>query len=107
MKKLIFIFSLSLVLMSFNQAEKTPKFDTVNLYAAEMNKSFTLINDTKDKVTIHTGSGIVSLNKGGKTSISCNIGKEVCWAENGKKKDVIFKISADHCGQTVKLSSVM
>lgn len=105
MKKIILILSLGLALCSFapiaNPIEV--KTETVDMYGG----SFTLINDTKDKVTIHTGSGIVSLNKGGKTSISCNVGKEVSWAENGKKLGVIFKIQDSHCGQTIKLSSVM
>lgn len=69
--------------------------------------SFSLINDTKEKVSIHTGTGFVSLNKGSKTSIGCNVGKEVCWAESGKKGNVIFKISKDMCGETLKLSDLM
>lgn len=69
--------------------------------------SFSLINDTKDKVSIHTGSGFVTLNKGGKTSITCNVGKEIRWGDNGKKGDLIFKITDDMCGTTVKLSTLM
>ncbi|QIE59831.1 hypothetical protein G5B37_09715 [Rasiella rasia] len=69
--------------------------------------SFKLINDTGDKVSIHTGSGFVSLNKGGSTSITCNKGKEVRWAKSGKKGSVIFKISGDHCGKTIKLSEYL
>ncbi len=104
MKKIIVLLSIGLVLSSFtNQTTiSEPKVEKIVI-----SNSFTLINDTKDKVTIHTGSGIVSLNKGGKTSISCKVGKEVSWAENGKKGKAIFKIQDNHCGQTVKLSSVM
>lgn len=69
--------------------------------------SFSLINDSKDKISIHTGTGFVSLNKGSKTSIGCNIGKEVRWANEGKKGDVIFKITADMCGKTLKLSELI
>lgn len=69
--------------------------------------SFSLINDTKEKVSIYTGTGFVSLNKGSKTSIDCNVGKEVRWAESGKKGDVIFKITDDMCGETLKLSTLM
>ena len=69
--------------------------------------SFSLINDTKEKISIHTGTGFVSLNKGSKTSIGCNVGKEVRWAESGKKGDVIFKIKDDMCGGTLKLSDLM
>lgn len=65
--------------------------------------SFKLINDTSNKVKIHTGTGEVSLNpKGGSTSISCTSGKNV--KADGK---VIFKISEDLCGKTVKLSQYM
>ena len=59
----------------------------------KLESSFSLINDTKDKISIHTGTGFVSLNKGSKTSIGCNVGKEVRWANEGKKGDVIFKIT--------------
>jgi hypothetical protein len=69
--------------------------------------SFSLINDTKEKVSIYTGTGFVSLNKGSKTSIDCNVGKEVRWAESVKKGDVIFKITDDMCGETLKLSTLM
>lgn len=69
--------------------------------------SFSLINDTKDKVSIHTGTGFVSLNKGSKTSIGCNINKEVRWANEGKKGDVIFKITSEYCGKTIKLSEFL
>ena len=68
--------------------------------------SISLINDSKDKISIHTGTGFVSLNKGSKTSIGCNVGKEVRWANEGKKGDVIFKITSEMCGKTIKLSEV-
>jgi hypothetical protein len=73
----------------------------------KLESSFSLINDTKDKISIHTGTGFVSLNKGSKTSIGCNVGKEVRWANDGKKGEVIFKITADMCGKTLKLSELM
>lgn len=73
----------------------------------KLESSFSLINDSKDKISIHTGTGFVSLNKGSKTSIGCNVGKEVRWANEGKKGDVIFKITADMCGKTLKLSELM
>lgn len=79
------------------------KTETV-LNEVKFEKSFSLINDTKEKVTIHTGTGIVSLNNGSKTSIGCNVGKEVRWANDGKKGEVIFKITNEMCGETLKLS---
>ncbi|WP_299889080.1 hypothetical protein [uncultured Lacinutrix sp.] len=69
--------------------------------------NLTLINDTKEKISIYTGTGFVSLNKGSRTSISCKVGKEVRWANKGKKGDVIFKIKNDMCGKTIKLSKLI
>lgn len=66
-------------------------------------KKITLINDTSEKLKIHTGSGSVSLNpRGGKTSFSCNPGKKV--KADGK---VIFKVTDDMCGKTIKLSKYL
>lgn len=67
-------------------------------------ESFKLINDTKAKISIHTGTGFVSLEKGSSTSIGCNVGKEVRFADSGKKGDVIFEIEESMCGKTIKLS---
>ena len=66
-----------------------------------------LINDTGSKISIHTGSGFVTLDKGGSTSFTCKPGKVVSKADSGKKKGEIFKVESKHCGKTVKLSSVM
>jgi len=85
-----------------------PIKQTINIVnEIKLESSFSLINDTKDKISIHTGTGFVSLNKGSKTSIGCNVGKEVRWANDGKKGEVIFKITADMCGKTLKLSELM
>ncbi|MGV6827870.1 MAG: hypothetical protein ACWA45_00575 [Flavobacteriales bacterium] len=72
-----------------------------------LGSNISLINDTKEKISLYTGSGFVSLNKDSKTSISCKVGKEVCWAEKGKKKGIIFKITNDMCGKTLKISSFL
>ncbi|AUC83476.1 hypothetical protein [Lacinutrix sp. Bg11-31] len=85
--------------------ENQPKVEAIS--KATIGSSFKLINDTKEKVSIYTGTGFVSLNKGSSTSIGCNTGKEVRWASKGKKGDVIFKIESKHCGKTIKLSKVM
>ena len=94
------------MLVSFSKSEsntikKEGKIEKV------IGSSFSLINDSKEKVSIYTGNGFVSLNKGSKTSIGCNIGKEVRWANKGKKGNVIFKITSNHCGETIKLSKVI
>lgn len=101
MKKIILLAAVVFGLCSFTAVVSTNEISTE--YA--ISKSFTLINDTKNEVSIHTGTGFVTLNKGSKTSIGCNTGKEVSWAEKGKKGNAIFKITDDICGTTVKLSS--
>jgi hypothetical protein len=98
----------TIALLLFNPEYTSSNYskDTARLEVS-LGSSFSLINDTKNKVSIHTGSGFVSLNKGSKTSISCNAGKEVRWANKGKKGDVIFKIESKHCGKTLKLSKLI
>ena len=101
------ILALSFVMLtSFGTIEKGILDKTTGTEVV-VGESFSLINDSKDKISIHTGTGFVSLNKGSKTSIGCNVGKEVRWANEGKKGDLIFKITADMCGKTLKLSELM
>ena len=104
MKKIILLSSF-VVLTSFGTITNTENTSSVKTEIV-VGESFSLINDSKDKISIHTGTGFVSLNKGSKTSIGCNVGKEVRWANEGKKGDVIFKITADMCGKTLKLSEL-
>lgn len=103
--KIIIIALSTFVLLSFSEEKQTVK--TSPNMEVSIASSFSLVNDTKGKVSIYTGTGFVSLNKGSKTSITCNTGKEVRWANKGKKGDVIFKITSDMCGKTIKLSKVM
>lgn len=104
----ILLIAIAVVTLS---AFTSPEIATKSNVSVEISEatfaSFSLINDTKGKVSIHTGSGFVSLNKGSKTSITCNSGKEVRWAESGSKKGVIFKITDDMCGETIKLSEYL
>ncbi|MDP5000536.1 MAG: hypothetical protein NWQ15_01460 [Flavobacterium sp.] len=102
--KIIVILTSVFFFSSFAEIEKVNQINQIEI---KIESSFSLINDSKDKISIHTGTGFVSLNKGSKTSIGCNVGKEVRWANEGKKGDVIFKITADMCGKTLKLSEVM
>ena len=104
MKKAILLLSF-VVLSPFNSTSNVD-FKLKSNVSIVVSESFSLINDSKDKISIHTGTGFVSLNKGSKTSIGCNVGKEVRWANEGKKGDVIFKITADMCGKTLKLSEL-
>ena len=69
--------------------------------------SFKLLNDTQNKIRIHTGSGVVSLNKGGSTSISCDSGRKIYTAPNGSKDDFIFEVKSNMCGKTIKLSDYL
>ena len=67
-----------------------------------------ILNDTPNKVEIHTGSGYTTLNaRGGTTSVGCDEGRKISFAENGKKGKVIFTINSDMCGKTVKLSAYL
>jgi hypothetical protein len=75
--------------------------------SAPVGGSLKLINDTDGEVSIHTGTGFVTLNKGGSTSITCEEGKEIRMADKGKKGDVIFTVESSMCGKTIKLSAYM
>jgi hypothetical protein len=102
MKVLLFTIYISVIglnIVNIKQNNAIIKKETVE-------SGISFINDSKDKISIHTGTGFVSLNKGSKTSIGCNIGKEVRWANEGKKGDLIFKITSEMCGKTLKLSEV-
>jgi len=105
--KTILLVAAVVILSAFTTVENT-LITSNNLNLTETTlASFSLINDTKEKVSIHTGSGFVSLNKGSKTSITCNTSKEVRWANSGRKGDVIFKITDEMCGKTIKLSKFL
>ena len=95
----VYFVVVGLNVVNINESDKVVKEITLE-------SSFSLINDSKEKISIHIGTGFVSLNKGSKTSIGCNVGKEVRWANEGKKGDIIFKITADMCGKTLKLSEL-
>jgi RNase P/RNase MRP subunit p29 len=65
--------------------------------------NITLLNDTGNKLSVHTGTGTTSLNaNGGKTSFSCKVGKSI--KVDGKE---IFKVTEKMCGETVKLSAYL
>lgn len=65
--------------------------------------NITLLNDTDNKLSVHTGTGSVTLNaRGGKTSFSCKVGKSI--KVEGKE---VFKVKETMCGETVKLSTYL
>lgn len=61
-------------------------------------------NDTGEKLSIHTGSGVVTLYDGRSTSIDCKPGTKIHLAERGMKRDHILTIKSSHCGETIELS---
>ena len=93
-------------MFSFSEIDSTIDTETTKVEKL-IGSSFKLINDIKDKVSIYTGTGFVSLNKGSSTSVGCNISKEVRWADSGKKGEVNFKTESKHCGKTIKLSAMI
>lgn len=65
--------------------------------------NITLLNDTGNKLSVHTSTGTTSLNaNGGKTSFSCKVGKSI--KVEGKE---VFKVTEKMCGETVKLSAYL
>ena len=76
-------------------------FSITSSFASDGN--ITLLNDTGNKLSVHTGTGTTSLNaNGGKTSFSCKVGKSI--KVEGKE---VFKVTEKMCGETVKLSTYL
>ncbi len=97
-------------MMSFysNQSVKTTNHSIkIEATVAPNASSFKLVNDTGSKIRLHTGSGVVSLNNGSSTSISCNNGRKIYTAPNGSKDEFIFEVDDSMCGKTVKLSKYL
>lgn len=96
-------------MMSFygNQETKTTN-STIKIEATPMGSYFKLVNDTKNDIRIHTGTGVVTLNNGGgSTSIRCNTNAKIHTAPNGTKKDFIFQVDESMCDKTIKLSAYL
>ncbi len=89
----------TLTMMSFTINDTNVKAETGK---TEVSSSFKLVNDTGEKVKISHKGGSVSLNNGGSTSINCDEGKEISVDGN-----VVFEVSSDMCGKTIKLSQYM
>jgi 3-isopropylmalate dehydratase small subunit len=69
--------------------------------------SMKVLNDTGSEVTIHTGTGHVTLQKGGSTSFSCDPGKKVSLSNGSKPTKLLFTIEESMCGKTIKLSDYL
>jgi hypothetical protein len=109
--KILFLSLLTMAcMMSFysSQSAKTT-IHSIKIEAtlAPNASSFKLVNDTGSKIRIHTGSGVVSLNNGGSTSINCDNGRKIHTAPNGSKDDLIFEVDESMCGKTIKLSKYL
>jgi len=88
--KIIVLFIAVLTLSSFTTPKNTVQTGA-QVKVTPIYSSFSLINDTKEKVSIYTGSGFVSLNKGSKTSISCKVGKKFVGLKREKRKMLFLK----------------
>jgi archaellum component FlaG (FlaF/FlaG flagellin family) len=102
MKKIVFALAIvSAGLMSFTTTSTSSSTESNN--TEEMvGSTFKLVNDTGSKVKVSHKGGSVSLNNGGSTSLSCTTDKDISVDGN-----VVFTVSSDLCGKTVKLSSYM
>lgn len=104
MKKLVIsaLFACSIAIVGIASQGNDIKKDEVNKVEAPDSR-FKIVNDTDEKVKIHTGYGTTTLNpRGGSTSVSCTSRKKV-----KVEGDVIFEITSDLCGTTVKLSEYL
>jgi len=98
MKKLTIL--LAVATLSFGSMAANPIENITSKETSISSGRIVIINDTSEKVTVHTGSGETTLNpRGGRTSFSCNPGKQVKVDGN-----VIFKVSSSMCDTTIKLS---
>lgn len=102
---LLTIFAVAFAAILFSTAQKAEMAPVKS--SSTFSSSFKILNDTSDSIQVHTGSGIVNLNKGGSTSVSCNEGREIRTADKGKKGGLIFTVDSSMCGKTVKLSKYL
>lgn len=107
MKKLLIIIIVTFVFSTTAvfAASDFGVFETSVNYSAD--SSFKILNDTGKDIQIHTGSGVVEINKGSSTSVTCEAGREIRQANKGKKGEVIFVVDDSMCGKTVKLSKYL
>ncbi len=97
-------------MMSFYNKQETKISSTsIKIEATPKGGSyFKLVNDTKETIRIHTGTGVVTLNNGGgSTSIRCDSNAKIHTAPNGTKKDFIFQVDDSMCDKTIKLSTYL
>lgn len=105
MKKVTILAAAFLSIAFLNAANELPKNSIV--VESPMAASIKVLNDTGSEVTIHTGSGHVTLQKGGSTSFSCEAGKKVSLSNGSKPTKTLFTIDDSMCGKTIKLSEYL
>ncbi|MCG9910166.1 MAG: hypothetical protein MH137_02605 [Flavobacteriales bacterium] len=105
MKKVAIMAVAFLSVAALNAGNELPKNNIV--VETPVVASMKVLNDTGSEVTIHTGTGHVTLQKGGSTSFSCEVGKKVSLSNGSKPTKTLFTIEDSMCGTTVKLSKYM
>jgi hypothetical protein len=105
-----FVYLLIVVFMTsfYNKQETKATSTFIEIETTTRGSYFKLVNDTKEKIRIHTGTGVVTLNNGGgSTSIRCDSNAKIHTAPNGTKKDFIFQVDESMCDKTIKLSAYL
>lgn len=105
MKMLLLLLALCVTVSSQATVNTTPPVEDTEEVAPL--STVKIKNDTGEKLSIHTGSGVVTLYDGRSTSVDCKPGTEIHLAERGMKRDLIFEIESSHCGKTVELSDYL
>lgn len=105
MKKVAIMAVAFLSVAALNAGNELPKNNIV--VETPVVASMKVLNDTGSEVTIHTGTGHVTLQKGGSTSFSCDAGKKISLSNGSKATKLLFVVDDSMCGTTVKLSKYM
>lgn len=68
---------------------------------------FTIKNDTEGNVRLYDGKGYFTMNRGTIKKVDVEVGRKYYNGEGGKKGKMLFEVSADMKGKTIKLSDYM
>lgn len=105
MKKVAILAAALFSFAALNAGNELPKNNIVA--ETPVAASIKVLNDTGSEVRIHTGSGHVTLQKGGSTSFSCEPGKKVSLSDGSKPTKLLFVVDESMCGKTIKLSDYL
>jgi hypothetical protein len=107
MKKVLIPFGFVMLLL-VGSSFTNVSFYSTNNDTAVLDGFVKIVNDTPNSIDIHTGSGFATLNaRGGSTSVKCEDGRKISFANKGVKGKTIFTINSNMCGKTVKLSEYL